>query len=59
MMVDSQAGIKITGRNINNLKHADETTLMVETEEGVETMSLVEGEIGGRNRRKSWLETQH
>ena len=32
---------------------------MVETEEEVETMSLDEGEIGGRNRRKSWLETQH
>ena len=58
-MDESQARIKITGRNINNLKYADETTLMVETEEEIETTSLDEGEIGGRNRRKSWLETQH
>ena len=58
-MDESQAGIKITGRNINNLKYADETTLMVETEDEVETMSLDEGEIGERKERKSWLETQH
>ena len=30
---DSQAGIKITGRNINNLRYADDTTLMAESEE--------------------------
>ena len=30
---EAQAGIKITGRNINNLRYADDTTLMVETEE--------------------------
>ena len=29
----SQAGIKITGRNINNLRYADDTTLMAESEE--------------------------
>ena len=29
----AQAGIKITGRNINNLRYADDTTLMAETEE--------------------------
>ena len=28
-----QAGIKIAGRNINNLRHADDTTLMEESEE--------------------------
>ena len=28
-----QAGIKIVGRNINNLRYADDTTLMVENEE--------------------------
>ena len=28
-----QAGIKIAGRNINNLRHADDTTLMAESEE--------------------------
>ena len=30
---ESQAGIKITGRNINNLRYADDTTLMAENEE--------------------------
>ena len=30
---EAQAGIKITGRNINNLRYADDTTVMVENEE--------------------------
>ena len=30
---EAQVGIKIAGRNINNLRHADDTTLMAETEE--------------------------
>ena len=30
---EAQAGIKISGRNINNLRYADDTTLMAETEE--------------------------
>ena len=30
---EAQAGIKIAGRNINNLRHADDTTLMAEREE--------------------------
>ena len=30
---ESQAGIKIAGRNINSLRYADDTTLMVESEE--------------------------
>ena len=30
---EAQAGIKITGRNINNLRHADDTTLVEESEE--------------------------
>ena len=30
---EAQAGIKIAGRNINNLRHADDTTLMAENEE--------------------------
>ena len=32
-MDETQAGIKIAGRNINNLRYADDTTLMSETEE--------------------------
>ena len=30
---EAQAGIKISGRNINNLRHADDTTLMAESKE--------------------------
>ena len=30
---EAQAGIKFAGRNINNLRHADDTTLMAESEE--------------------------
>ena len=32
----TQAGIKIAGRNINNLRYVDDTTLMAESEEGLE-----------------------
>ena len=33
MLNEAQAGIKIAGRNINNLRYADDTTLMTESEE--------------------------
>ena len=33
MLDEAQAGIKIAGRNINNLRYADDTTLMPESEE--------------------------
>ena len=35
---EAQAGIKITGRNINNLRYADDTTLMVESEEELKSL---------------------
>ena len=34
---EAQADIKIAGRNINNLRHADDTTLMAESEEGLKS----------------------
>ena len=34
---ETQAGIKIAGRNINNLRYADDTTLMAESEEELKT----------------------
>ena len=37
---DSQAGIKTSGRNINNLKYADDTTLMAETEEELKNLLM-------------------
>ena len=35
-----QAGIKIAGRNINNLRYADDTTLMAESEEELKTLLM-------------------
>ena len=35
---EAQAGIKIAGRNINNLRYADDTTLMAENEEGLKPL---------------------
>ena len=35
-----QAGIKIAGRNINNLRYADDTTLMAESEEELKSLSM-------------------
>ena len=50
---DSQAGIKIAGRNINSLRYADDTTLMAESEEELRSLLMkVKGEW------KSWLKTQ-
>ena len=37
---EAQAGIKIAGRNINNLRYADDTTLMAESEEELETLLM-------------------
>ena len=51
---EAQAGIKIARRNINNLRYADDTTLMAESEE--ELKSLDESE---RGEWKSRLKAQH
>ena len=37
---EAQAGIKITGRNINNLRYADDTTLMAESEEKLKSLLM-------------------
>ena len=37
---EAQAGIKISGRNINNLRYADDTTLMVESKEEVKSLLM-------------------
>ena len=37
---EAQAGIKIAGRNINNLRYADDTTLMAESEEELNSLLL-------------------
>ena len=42
---EAQAGIKIAGRNINNLRYADDTTLMAESEEELKSL-LMKSERG-------------
>ena len=37
---EAQAGIKIAGRNINHLRHADDTTLMAESEEELKSLLM-------------------
>ena len=52
---ETQAGIKISRRNINNLRYADDITLTAETEEELKSLLMkvkVESE-------KSWLKAQH
>ena len=51
---EAQAGIKIARRNINNLKYADDTTLMAENEELKSLLIKVKEES-----EKNWLKTRH
>ena len=37
---EAEAGIKIVGRNINNLRYADDTTIMAETEEELKNLMM-------------------
>ena len=37
---EAQAGIKIAGRNLNNLRYTDDTTLMAESEEGLKSLLM-------------------
>ena len=49
---ETQAGIKIARRNINNFRYADNTTLMAESKEEINDESE-------RGEWRSWLKTQH
>ena len=40
VLEEAQAGIKIAGRNINNLRYADDTTLMAENEEELKSLLM-------------------
>ena len=58
---ESQAGIKITGRNINNLRYVDATTLMAEHEEELKSLLMKVKEesekVGSKlniQKRRSW-----
>ena len=60
---EAQAGIKIAGRNINNLRYADDTTHMAESEEELESLLMKVKEGSGKvdlklniqkNKKNSW-----
>ena len=48
---EAQAGIKIAGRNINNLRYTDDTTLMAESEEELKSLLMKVKE----ESEKSWI----
>ena len=53
---EAQVGIKIARRNINNLRYADDTTLMAETKEKLKSLLMVKEESGkaGFKQVKKW-----
>ena len=58
---EAQAGIKISGRNINNLRYTDDTTLMAESEEELKSLLMKVKEEGLKvglkfniQKRRSW-----
>ena len=52
---EAQAGIQIARININNLRYADDTTLLAENKEELKSLLMKMKEESG----KSWLKTQH
>ena len=54
-LVEAEARIKIAGRNINNLRYADVTTLMAESEKELKSLLMKGKEESG----KTWLKAQH
>ena len=49
---EAQTAIKIAGTNINNLRYADDTTLMAESEEELKSLLM-------KMKKESWLKAQH
>ena len=58
---EAQAGIKITRRNINNLRYADDTTLMAESEEELKSLLMKVKEESGKafKKRRSCIHSHH
>jgi len=52
---EARVGIKISRRNINNLRYADDTTLVAESEEELKSLLVKLKE----DSEKNWLKTQH
>ena len=58
----AQAGIKVTGRNINNLRYADDTTLIAESEEELKSLLMKmkeESENSTFRKQRSWHLSHH
>ena len=55
VLEEAQAGIKISGRNINNLRYADDTILMAESQEELKSLLMKVKE----ESEKCWLKAQH
>ena len=53
---EAQAAFKISGRNINNLRYADDTALMAESQEELKSLLM---KVKERGEWKSWLKAQH
>ena len=51
-LAESQAGIKIARRNINNLRYADDTTLMPEIKEELKSLLM---RVKEESEKKNWL----
>ena len=51
---EAQAGIKIAGRNINNLRYADDTTLIAESEEELNSLLM-----NVKKESENWRKAQH
>ena len=52
---EAQAGINLAGRNINNLRYADDTTCMAQSKEELKSLLMKVKE----ESEKNWLKTQH
>ena len=55
VLEETQAGIKIAGRIINNFRYADDTTLMAESKEELKSLLMKVKE----KSEKKWLKAQH
>ena len=54
---ESQAGIKIAGRNINNLRYADDTTIMAESKDELRSLYTdQEATVGTRHGTMNWFQ---
>ena len=53
---EAQAGIKITGRNVNNLRYVDNTTFMAESKEELKSLLMT---VKEESEKKTWLKAQH